>query len=53
ELELPFLALLLVILSPYEVMRFSYCLFFIKRFNVIVSVLDTKEGAIVSLLIAV
>ncbi|KAL1328845.1 hypothetical protein HN51_060918 [Arachis hypogaea] len=37
ELELPFLALLLVILSPYEVMRFR----------------DTKEGAIISLLIAV
>ncbi|MED6106425.1 hypothetical protein PIB30_004657 [Stylosanthes scabra] len=37
ELELPFLALLLVILSPYEVTRFR----------------DTKEGAIVSLLIAV
>ncbi|MED6124446.1 hypothetical protein PIB30_058958 [Stylosanthes scabra] len=37
ELELPFLALLLVILSPYEVTRFR----------------DTKEGAIISLLIAV
>ncbi|KAL4321644.1 hypothetical protein AHAS_Ahas14G0131100 [Arachis hypogaea] len=37
ELELPFLALLLVILSPYEVMRIR----------------DTKEGAIISLLIAV
>ncbi|KAL4314195.1 Cold-regulated inner membrane protein [Arachis hypogaea] len=37
ELELPFLALLLVILSSYEVMRFR----------------DTKEGAIISLLIAV
>ncbi|XLR65075.1 hypothetical protein S83_015747 [Arachis hypogaea] len=37
ELELPFLALLLVILSHYEVMRFR----------------NTKEGAIISLLIAV
>ncbi|XP_057420240.1 cold-regulated 413 inner membrane protein 1, chloroplastic-like [Lotus japonicus] len=37
ELELPFLALLLVIVAPYEAMKFR----------------DTKEGAFISLLIAV
>ncbi|XLS75035.1 hypothetical protein HN51_031900, partial [Arachis hypogaea] len=37
ELEFQFLALLLAILSPYEAMRFR----------------DTKEGAIISLLIVV